>query len=137
MAGWSKKPTMFIKTVEEDLAKKRTHIAMDALQAVITGSPVDEGSYRMNHRVTVDREDHGFDLNAGRGKDQEPEKGSMNVPSYYEGLDVLAGQAKKPYVAVTIQNNLPYAEKLEDGSSKQASQGVYGVAFDAVLEKHR
>lgn len=136
MAGWSKGPTAFIKVVEEDLAKKRTHIAVDALQAVISGSPVDDGTYRMNHRVTVDSEDHGFDPQAGRGKDVEPPKGSLNVSSYDAGLKIIAEGADEAYATVTIQNNLPYAEVLENGHSQQAPQGVYGPAYEAVRSKY-
>lgn len=136
MAGWSKRPTEFIRVVEGDLAKKRTHIAMDTLQAVISGSPVDDGTYRMNHRVTVDSEDHGFDPAAGRGKGNEPAKGSLNVPSYDAGLEILAGQAKEPYATVTVQNNAPYGPKLESGHSNQAPDGTYRPAFAAVRAKH-
>lgn len=136
MAGWSKRPTEFIRVVEGDLAKKRTHIAVDALQAVISGSPVADGTYRMNHRVTVDSEDHGFDPDAGRGKGSEPPKGSLNVPSYEAGLQVIAEGADEPFATVTIQNNAPYGPKLEDGHSNQAPDGTYRPAFAAVRAKH-
>lgn len=137
MAGWSgARPTEFVRVVEKDLAKKRTHIAVDALQAVVSGSPVDEGTFRMNHRVTIDSEDHGFDPTLGRGKDVEPPKGSLDVPSLHQGLEVIAGDSEKPYATVTIQNNAPYSGELERGHSDQAPQGVFGLAFAAVRAKH-
>ena len=37
-----------------------------------------------------------------------------------------------PYTVVHIQNNLPYAERLEDGHSTQAPGGIYAVAFNGV-----
>lgn len=136
MAWGGTRPTAFIRVVESDLAEKRTHIAMDALQAVISGSPVDDGTYRMNHRVTIDSEDHGFDPKAGRGKEIEPPKGSLNVPSYDAGLEILAGKAKEPYATVTIQNNAPYGPRLEDGYSDQAPDGTFRPAFAAVRAKY-
>lgn len=140
MAGWSgTRPTAFVRVVEKDLAKKRTQIATEAFQAVISGSPVDEGSFRMNNRVTINSEDHGFDVSLGRGKEVEPPKGSTNVPAFTEGLEVIAGAAEDPYATVVIQNNAPYAERLENGHSEQAPQApiaVFGLAFAAVRAKH-
>ncbi|MFT8276102.1 hypothetical protein ACMSSJ_11245 [Kerstersia gyiorum] len=137
MAGWSgTRPTEFVRVVEKDLAKKRTQIATEAFQAVISGSPVDEGSFRMNNRVTINSEDHSFDASLGRGKAVEPPKGSTNVPAFESGLDIIAGEADEPYATVVIQNNAPYAGELERGTSKQAPEGVFGLAFAAVRAKH-
>lgn len=127
MAGWSNKPSRFIKTVEGDLAKKRNQIAGDMLQGVITQSPVDTGAFRANHRVSIDADDLEYD---SASLDPSGNK------ALRDGLTVITSN-DKPYSEVVIQNNLPYAEKLENGHSDQAAHGVYGVTFDAVVEKHR
>lgn len=127
MAGWSNKPSRFIKSVEGDLAKKRNQIAGDMLQGVIMQSPVDTGAFRANHRVSIDADDLSYD------KGNHDQSGNKTLR---EGLTVIASN-DKPYSEVVIQNNLPYAERLENGHSDQAAQGVYGVTFDAVVEKHK
>lgn len=127
MSGWSNKPRRFIKTVESDLAKKRNQIAGDMLQGVIMQSPVDTGAFRANHRVSIDADDLSHD------KASADKNGNETLR---EGLAII-GANSKPYSEVIIQNNLPYAEVIENGRSDQAPHGVYGVTFDAVTEKHR
>ncbi|MHB0763170.1 HK97 gp10 family phage protein [Stutzerimonas sp. NM35] len=134
--AWTIPPTAFIGLVENELRIKRNQIALEALQAVVSGSPVDEGTYRMNHRVSVDGVDLGYDLAAGRGKDAEPPRGaSAGIPSFQEGIEIIAS-ADQPYGEIVIQNNLPYASEIEDGHSDQASDGVYRLAFGAVVAKY-
>ncbi|HIA8446854.1 TPA: HK97 gp10 family phage protein, partial [Escherichia coli] len=38
---------------------------------------------------------------------------------------------------IYIQNNLPYAEALENGHSQQAPTGVYANAFHGVLQAYK
>lgn len=124
--GWSKPPTVFIKVVESDLVDRRKEITATALQAVISGSPVDTGAYKANHRVTLDGVDLSYDLEV-----KDP-SGSQTLS---EGEAVI-GQITTPFGESVIQNNLPYGEALENGHSDQASQGTYGPAFIAVKEKY-
>ncbi|KAA5656825.1 hypothetical protein J471_5157, partial [Acinetobacter baumannii 1032359] len=37
---------------------------------------------------------------------------------------------------VYIQNNQPYAERLENGWSDQAPQGIYGLTFNFISQKY-
>lgn len=112
------KPTDFaLKMVEEseDHVKK---VATVGLQSVITMSPVMDGAYRGNHRVSLNSEDHAYseytqDLN-GSGTLM---KGSFEIAKLKLG-DVIY-----------IQNNLPYAVRLENGWSDQAPMGVYSIAY--------
>jgi len=126
MAGWSKGPTAFIKVVEDDLIDKRKEITATALQAVISGSPVDEGAYKGNHRVTLDGVDLGYDLEKTDKVGSETER---------EGMAVI-GQIDTPYGESVVQNNIPYGEVLENGHSMNAPQGIYGPAFEAVRSKY-
>ena len=125
MAGWSKRPTTFIKVVEDDVMKKRKEIAQVALQAVISGSPVDKGTFKGNHRVSIDGEDLGYD------PDIEDVAGSEALARGEQ----LIGSIDTPFGETVIQNNVPYGEELELGHSEQASKGVYGPAFVALKER--
>lgn len=126
MAGWSQNPTAFIKVVEEDLVDKRKEITSDVLQAVISGSPVDTGTYKGNHRVSLDGEDLGYDLE---------EQDKTGEETLRKGLAVV-GQIDTPFGDSIVQNNLPYAKALEDGHSLRAADGIYGPSFAAVKEKY-
>ncbi|MDK6203314.1 hypothetical protein QP097_07555 [Oligella urethralis] len=134
--GWDKSPVEFVQVISKDLAEKRTQIATETLQAVISGSPVRNGAYRSNHCVSVNSADYGFDMTLGKGADNEPPKGSLNVEAYTAGLEIIAAESGEPYASITIQNNLPYAERLENGYSEQAPIGVYGPAFAGIRAKY-
>ena len=53
------------------------------------------------------------------------------------GKGQAALEGIKPYTQVLIQTNLPYAERLENGHSTQAPDGVYELAFISVSEVFR
>lgn len=124
--GWSVPPTAFIGVVEDDLIKRRKEMTATALQAVISGSPVDTGAYKANHRVTLDGVDLGYDLGA---KDPSGSKTQSDGDAVIAAIDT-------PFGTSTIQNNLPYAEALEDGHSMKSPQGVYGPAMIVLEEKY-
>jgi len=80
-------------------------------------SPVDTGLYRSNHNVSLD-------------------KRSQNTYSITSKDTVVGDAASKVNEFnslrnefVYIQNNLDYAEKLENGGSNQAPAGIYGQAI--------
>lgn len=126
MTGWSGiKPSAFVKVVEADLKAKRNQIAAEALQMVVTGSPVDTGAFRGSHRVSVDSEDRSVT------ETLDP-SGQATIDA---GLAVIA-TADQPFQAVTVQTGISYGEKLENGHSTQAPQGVYGPAFAHIRAKH-
>lgn len=124
--GWSIDPTDFMDTVEKDLTGLQKEIAITALQAIISGSPVDEGTYKGNHRVTVDDQTLLFD------PARDDPSGSSALSDGTAAIASIAG----PYHNIVIQNNAPYGERLENGHSQQAPGGVYGVAFIGVSEKY-
>lgn len=123
--GWSISPADFMDEVEKDFTDLQREIAVTALQAIISGSPVDEGTYKGNHRVTVDDPTLVFDS----AKDDPT--GSATLADGNVVIATITG----PYHNVIIQNNAPYGERLENGHSQQAPIGVYGVAFIGVSEK--
>lgn len=125
--GWDKKPSEFMVQVKGDLTTQRRVLTMEVLQGVVLMSPVDKGTYRASHQVTIDSVATGYDL------DKQDPSGSATIN---EGLQAI-GSIKTPFGESVVQTNLPYAEALEDGHSGQAPDGVYGLTFIAVSEKNR
>lgn len=120
MAGWSIPPTAFIDQIESDLVKQARIIAMALLGEIVLRSPVDTGRFRGNTMVTVGA----------------PVFANTDAVDKAGGATISAGQSAlsglKPYTVIYIQNNLPYAERLENGHSKQAPQGIFGLSFAGV-----
>jgi len=125
--SWSRSLSGFTDQVEKDLTKKQKDMAVYALQQIIFGSPVMDGTYRGNHRVTVNGETQDYDLSTA------DKSGQMTLN---EGLQVI-GSISRPFGTVTIQNNLPYGERLENGWSDQAPAGVYSVAEQSTKERFK
>lgn len=123
--SWSRPLSGFADEVEKNLTQRQRQIAVYALQQVIFGSPVDEGTYKGNHRVTVNGVTGEFSL------ELQDDNGQRTLN---EGLAVI-GSISKPFGEVVIQNNLPYGEALEGGSSGQAPAGVYTVAFNSTVQR--
>lgn len=122
--GWSTPPSLFMGLVEEQLALRVRTISMEILQLVLLAAPVDTGRFKGNNIVSIGA----------------PVYTTLDVvdPSGGEtlarGLSAMSGL--EPYTQVFIQNNLVYAVPLEDGHSKQAPAGIYGVSFNSVVQKY-
>ncbi len=122
--GWSTPPSLFVGVVEEQLALRVRTISLEVLQQIVLASPVDTGRFRGNNIVSIGA----------------PVYTNLDTvdPSGWEtisrGLSVMTGL--EPYTQVFIQNNLAYAVPLEDGHSKQAPAGIYGVSFNSVAQKY-
>ncbi len=122
--GWSTQPSLFAEVVEQDLSKRVRVIAMAMLNEIVLRSPVDTGRFRGNNIVTV-----GAPVYAAT-ESLDPSGGETIT----RGLAAMTGL--EPYTQVFIQNNLPYAEKLEDGYSRQAPAGIYGTSFNGVSQAY-
>lgn len=120
MAGWSIPLTAFIDQIESDLVKQARIIAMALLGEIVLRSPVDTGRFRGNTVVSVG----------------SPVLSTTESADKSGASTIAAGQAAltglKPYTVIYIQNNLPYAERLENGHSKQAPNGIFGLAMTGV-----
>lgn len=119
--GWKgKKPTNFsldVTKTAEDQVKK---ITMDTVQSLVVSSPVDTGAYRASHIVSIGSGDFGV-----RG----PETNSVQDAAI-QAVKFKLGNL------VYIQNNQPYAERLENGWSDQAPQGIYSTTFTYISQKY-
>ena len=122
--GWSNPLGGFAREVEATQNKRLRAAALQALSGVIERSPVDTGAFRGNNRVSVGSPDNSYDESIA---DRTGDK------ALSDGFQII-GRINKPFDVIYIQNNLPYAETLENGSSQQAPQGVYQITMNNLKE---
>ncbi|WP_110970871.1 HK97 gp10 family phage protein [Pseudomonas huaxiensis] len=122
--GWSTPPSIFAGVVEEALTQRVRVIALAMLNEIVLRSPVDTGRFRGNNIVSV-----GSPVRVPA--EALDKSGGATIQ---RGLSALTGL--EPYTQVFIQNNLPYAEALERGHSKQAPAGIYEVSFRGVAQAY-
>lgn len=111
--------------IEEDVGLKIRYIAIQILTAIDIAAPVDTGRFRNNNTVSLQHPDFGI-------SDNVDPNGTIAVQ---RGIGVISKAAN--YGVIYIQNNLPYAEVLENGHSQQAPTGVYANAFHGVLQAYK
>jgi len=101
-----------IKRFNEKVEKRATKLfrgtALSLFGRIITRTPVDTGRLRGNWQVTLNTSPKGI-LDSTKVQDTGVMKAAKLGDSIY------------------IINNLPYAEVIENGSSKQAPQGMVKV----------
>lgn len=121
--SWSVPPSLFADVVEEDLTKRVRTIALAMLQEIVLRSPVDTGRFRNNNIVSVVSPVYASTV----------ETDASGAGTISRGAAAMSGL--EPYTTVFIQNNLPYAQRLEDGHSKQAPPGgIYAASFHGVSQ---
>ncbi|MCH7354337.1 HK97 gp10 family phage protein [Acinetobacter sp. NIPH 1958] len=120
MAWKGNKPTDFAVKVVSDSKEHIKNIVIDTVQSLVVSSPVDTGAYRASHIVSIGSGDFGV-----RG----PET-NANQDAAIQAVKIKLGNL------IYIQNNLPYAERLENGWSDQAPQGIYSTAFNFISQKY-
>ena len=119
--GWKgKKPTSFSLDVSKAAEDHVKNIVMDTVQSLVNLSPVDTGAYRASHIVSVGSADYGV---------REPETNAVQDAAI-QAVKFKLGSL------IYIQNNQPYAERLEDGWSDQAPQGIYKTTFTYISQKY-
>ncbi|WP_241640025.1 HK97 gp10 family phage protein [Rosenbergiella epipactidis] len=123
--GWDFDPSAFTGKVEEDVGKHLRIISMALLTEIVTRSPVDTGRFRANNQVSIGSPDYS-ELAA---------VDTSGAATIQQGSAVIA--KVKPFSVIYIQNNLPYAEPLENGHSKQAPTGVYANSFHGVSQAYK
>ncbi|KGA31119.1 hypothetical protein [Pectobacterium odoriferum] len=123
--GWDLDPALFAGMIEEDVGKRLRIIAIQFLNEIVISSPVDTGRFRANNQVSIGTADYSTTTATDK----------VGTPTLQQGSAVIA--QGKPYSVIYIQNNLPYAEPLENGHSKQAPTGVYANAFNSVTQAYK
>ncbi|RUR26842.1 HK97 gp10 family phage protein [Vreelandella andesensis] len=124
--GWSRLLGGFVSEVEKTQNKRLRAAAMQAFSGVIERSPVDTGAFRSNNTVSVGTPDYSAD----ESKTDDP---------LAEGMQII-GRVNNAFGVIYVQNNLIYAEELENGSSGQTGNrpgGIYAVTFNDLKEASR
>jgi hypothetical protein len=103
--------------VEEVVLQVTQKIALEALSKVVMRSPVDTGRFRANWNVSFGAPN----LAISEKKDKPGTETIARGQSLIDSLDRLN--------QVWISNNLPYANRLENGWSRQAPAGMVALTF--------
>ncbi|OEC84792.1 hypothetical protein [Acinetobacter sp. YK3] len=128
--GWKgKKPTEFAVQLVSDSETHVRKMAMETVQSLMMGSPVMDGAYRASHVVSVNSPDYGV-----REASSSAPKGGIDPNAQNDAVQKLL--SFKLGNLVYIQNNLPYAERLENDWSDQAPQGIYSTTFNFISQKY-
>ncbi|EPS0035253.1 HK97 gp10 family phage protein [Escherichia coli] len=123
--AWDLEPSIFVGMNEEDVGLKIRYIAIQILTAIDIAAPVDTGRFRNNNLVSLQHPDFSI-------SDNVDPNGTIALQ---RGIGVISKAAN--YGIIYIQNNLPYAESIEDGHSQQAPTGVYANAFNGVSQIYK
>ncbi|WP_059214849.1 hypothetical protein [Escherichia albertii] len=123
--AWDLEPSIFVGMIEEDVGLKIRYIAIQILTAIDIAAPVDTGRFRNNNLVSLQHPDFSI-------SDNVDPNGTIALQ---RGIGVISKAAS--YGIIYIQNNLPYAESIEDGHSQQAPTGVYANAFNGVSQIYK
>lgn len=118
MAKWTRAPFLFADDVMKDAHKLQRGMAITVLNNLQLLSPVLSGRYRANHTVSFGSPDMRYTDN----------KDGMSL-----AFGAITGMAANELPVVYIQNNLPYAERLENGWSSQSPSGIYSLAYEAMV----
>tara|TARA_Y100001938_G_C7871175_1_gene320356 strand:- start:115 stop:519 length:405 start_codon:yes stop_codon:yes gene_type:complete len=103
-------------------------IAMASLRGIVEKTPVDEGRLVNNWITSVDRLNPTVINDVDRTKNQ----------SITRGAPVIEGFDYKKNKMIIIQNNLPYANRIENGYSRvKAPQGMVAVTLREVRTIYR
>jgi len=102
-------------------------IAMDTLRGVVLKSPVDTGRFRGNWIVSIN----------SPSMEQTPATDASGSGAINKGMAAIEGYDVKTTSRIYIQNNLPYGNRLENGWSKQAPEGMVSVTLNEINVNHR
>lgn len=102
-------------------------MAIDALTVIVQRSPVKSGRFRNNWITTVSAPSS----QTLKGTDKSGQRSINSGTSRITTFDY------KKHPAIFIQNNLPYANRLENGWSRQAPQGMVALTMRYLRRRYR
>lgn len=108
----------FCKKVPGMVTEIQKKIVLESLRQIVLSTPVDTGRARGNWQVTI-----------AQPSEAVLDNGDKNgIATITKGLAVLT--ALPSFQVVYIANNLEYIEFLEDGTSKQAPEGMVSMTVE-------
>jgi hypothetical protein len=116
MTGWTgTTPAKWVDKTEKKMDLAVRKISLEMFQRVILRSPVDTGRFRGNWQTAIGSVPSGT-------LDLDDKSGTATVAkSTAVTMGVKAGDT------ITLVNNLPYAQRLENGWSGQAPNGMVSL----------
>lgn len=112
---WNRTPLSIATQLETRVDNLKKKGAREFLRIVYVLSPVKTGRYKSNHIVSI-----GFPTNRYDARRRDYARW------YAEGIATINSSPRG--ASIFIQQNLPYAPVLENGSSSQAPAGIYRIA---------
>ncbi len=120
---WTLDPSDFGESVEEELGKLRSDVALFLHRSIVLKTPVDTGRARSSNNVSYTQPNRSTAI-------------SDPAQTIAQGAATIASRSNRPYEVVWIFNPLPYIGKLEFGSSRQAPEGMYRVSIASVKARY-
>ena len=122
---------VFLADLQDKLIEKTNQI----YNGVVERSPVREGSFRANWKITQHRPSKAKFKRSGSITSPTPAPTPRKLKLSPAGkikvfISKLYGSSSMPKLPkIFISNNAPYAELLENGSSKQAPNGIIATTI--------
>ena len=126
MAGFAQQVKAFGNRASSDMVLVVRKIALEMFQRVILRSPVDTGRFRGNWQVRVGG------VATGTLQLDDPSGAAAVSSAQAAALGLQPGQS------ISLVNNLPYAQRLENGYSAQAPAGMVSLTvqdFQQIVRK--
>lgn len=114
--------------VEQNTAMRR--LILGVFTRCIKASPVDKGRFRSAWTVSLDRRT----VDDSSHENEKP-KGHLDMETFSRGHLTVKSFDLRANKVTYIQNNMPYAARLEYGYSTQASQGVARISAKEELNE--
>lgn len=111
------------KVIPEQAAEHQQEIAIAALTRVVRLTPVASGRAKGAWRVRASRVAGSFPNTPDRDGGSTIARGVERIKSF------------EPFREMFLTNAAPYAQRLEDGWSKQASAGMVRSTFEALRSR--
>jgi hypothetical protein len=110
-------------SVEQNVEKTVRKVALVVDSVVVLATPVDTGRARSNWTVTLDNAAEGVREPYSPGEGLGTGEGANAQAALNQGMATVAQYRSSNNSSIHIANNLPYIERLNDGSSAQAPAG--------------
>ena len=129
MAEFAADITNWVRKTKLSGAVVMRKLGLDAYRGIMLRSPVDTGRFRASHRIGINQVDTTVEPES-KTKSKRGIGERLNSDEFRRASSKLSGIGWG--VTIHITNSLPYAQKLENGSSAQNSNqpdGIYGATF--------
>lgn len=103
-------------------------IGLQALRGVVLKTPVDTGRARANWQTTIGTP-------ASGELDRQDKSDTNSNIAIAQGSQVV--EAAQPFSVIWLTNNLPYIERLENGYSQQAPNGMVSTTVTEISSQFR